>query len=52
MDKISLEILENILKDCNKKLENNKLSSEQKALYLKSAMVISDIVLDDVESGK
>lgn len=52
MDKISLQLLENILKDCSKRLENPKLSSKQKDVYIKTVMIVNDIVMDDVESKK
>ncbi len=52
MDKISLELFENILKECNKKLDDTSLSREQKDLYLKTSKIVSDIVLDDVETKK
>jgi len=52
MDKISIELLDNILKSCTKRLENPKLSSKQKEVYIKTIMTVNDIISEDVELKK
>jgi hypothetical protein len=52
MDKISIELFDSILKDCAKRLENPKLSKNQKNVYLKTIMTVNDIVMTDVELKK